>query len=113
MLTTKENLLLGDDAVRQLRKHVERCLSELNGNMAELSRQIGMNETAIRDFLEAVETGSPYPSIRLFLGVAHVLGYTVSELIGEEHVHQPDLMHTPPLSLAPPPRRPARSFRRR
>ena len=88
MLTSKENLDLGDDAVRHLHEHVNRCLDELGGNMAELSRQIGMGSTAIRDFLLAVEAGSRYPSIRIFLGVAEVVGYSVSELIGETSARQ-------------------------
>ena len=84
MLTRKENYKLGDAAVRHLHDHIDKCLAGLErGGMAELSRQMGMNPTAIRDFLKSAKAGSHYPSIRLFLGIAHVVGYTVSELIGE------------------------------
>ena len=81
MLTRKQNYALSDTAIRHIRDHIEIWLAEPGHDMTMLSEQTGMNKKVVWDFLN--KQSSRYPKIRFLVGISHVLGCTVSELIGE------------------------------
>ena len=80
MLTSKERIELSDARVRHLREEIRRWLANTGTNEAVLSKSMGLSPTGIRDFFLKERT---YPKIGFLLGAAHMLGCTVSELIGE------------------------------